>query len=486
MTVAGARASAHASGAQPVPLCVDLDGTLLRTDMLQESLVAAARRAPWILLLVPFWLAGGRARLKRELARRAALDPALLPYDADVLALVRGERERGRRIVLATASDHAIAERIAAHLGCIDEVLASDGVANMKGANKARALEARFGARGFDYVGDCHADLAIWSVAHAAYVCGRLAPRVRRRLEGTTPVVPVPRERAARWPLLRAMRLHQWAKNLLVFVPLVTAHRLSDAGAVQAAFVAFVAFSLAASGTYLVNDLTDLEHDRRHPSKRRRALAAGDLPLWTGGLLAPVLVGLAFGLALALPALFVAELGAYVATTVAYSAWMKRLVLVDVFTLAGLYAVRILAGAAAIAVPVSHWLLVFSLFMFLSLALAKRYTELSGLARREGGAAPGRGYRIEDRALVGVLGVASGQLSVLVFSLYITSPEVRVLYAQPGLLWLVCPILLYWVARVWLLAYREQLHDDPLVFALRDRASYLLGAATLAVLVLAT
>jgi len=275
-------------------------------------------------------------------------------------------------------------------------------------------------------------------------------------------------------------------KNLLVFVPLLTAHRLHDDVATRSALLAFAAFSLAASGAYLLNDLADLDHDRRHPDKRRRALASGDLPLWVGALLAPLLLMLAFLLSVPLDGMFRAELACYVAATMAYSLWVKRLVLLDVFTLAGLYTVRILAGAAAIPVPVSHWLLVFSLFMFLSLALAKRYAELSALARRDGLSAPGRGYRTADRTLVGAMGVASGQLSVLVFALYVTSSDVRALYASPGLLWLACPMLLYWVARVWLMAYRDELHEDPLVFALRDRTSMAIAVAIGAVMLAAT
>jgi 4-hydroxybenzoate polyprenyltransferase/phosphoserine phosphatase len=468
-----------------LPLCVDLDGTLLRTDSLHEALVSALRRAPWIAFALPFWLLRGRAAFKREVARRAELDPALLPYDPGVLELIRAERGKGRRIVLATAADESIAQAVARHLGLFDEVVASDGTHNLKGAGKASALRERFGERGFDYVGDSRADHAPWSAAAVAYVCGDA--RTARRLEGQgMRVVAVARTSGLRWPLLRVLRTHQWMKNLLVFVPVVTAHRLQDALAVRSACLAFAAFCLAASGAYVLNDLADLDHDRRHVHKRRRAFAAGELPLWTGVLLAPILLAAAFALSMPLTPAFRLELAVYVGATMAYSLWLKRIVLVDVFTLAALYGVRILAGAAAIPVPVSHWLLVFSLFLFLSLALAKRYAELAALARRDGSDAPGRGYRTADLPLVGLMGVACGQLSVLVFALYITSADVRMLYAHPLVLWLACPVLLYWIARVWLFAYRGELHEDPLVFALRDRVSVGLGLATLAVLVGAT
>jgi 4-hydroxybenzoate polyprenyltransferase len=480
-----AAARGEAAAGKLVPLCVDLDGTLLRTDSLHEALVAALRRAPWLALALPFWLLRGRAAFKREVARHAQLDASLLPYDEAVLELVRTERAKGRRIVLATAADLGIAEAVASHLGLFDEIVASDGTVNLKGARKAQALAGRFGERGFDYVGDSRADHAPWSGAAVAYVCA--GPQVVRRLEARgVRAVAIERAPRLRWPFLRALRMHQWMKNLLVFVPLVTAHRLYDPAATRSSILAFAAFSLAASGAYLLNDLADLDHDRRHPKKRRRALASGELSLAIGAVTAPALLVIAFAISVLLTPAFRVELACYVAATMAYSLWLKRLVLLDVFMLASLYGVRIAGGAAAIAVPLSHWLLVFSLFMFLSLALAKRYAELSALARREGRDAPGRGYRTGDAPLVGIMGVACGQLSVLVFALYITSPEVRALYATPLLLWLVCPVLLYWVARVWLIAYRGELDEDPLVFALRDRVSLALGVATLVVLLFAT
>jgi 4-hydroxybenzoate polyprenyltransferase/phosphoserine phosphatase len=465
---------------------VDLDGTLVRTDMLFETLVAALRRNPLVALALPFWLARGRAHLKRQLALRGALDPATLPYDEAVLEFLRREHAAGRRLVLATASDEHIARDIARHLGIFEGVVASDGERNVKAAEKARRLAEAYGDRGFDYMGDGVADLPVWSRARTAYVVAPGPELPARAAASGASIRHIERRRGAPWPLLRALRPHQWAKNLLVFVPLFTAHRLNDGAAFAAAALAFAAFCLAASATYLVNDLVDLEHDRRHHGKRQRALAAGELPLWVGTVLAPQLLLLAFVIALPLPPVFLAELACYVAVTTAYSLWLKRIVLVDVFTLAGLYTVRILAGAAAIEVPVSHWLLVFSLFMFLSLALAKRHAELSGHARREVEETPGRGYCAADRALVGIFGAASGQLSVLVFALYITSPEVHALYTRPPLLWIACPIFLFWTARVWLLAYRDALHEDPVIFALRDPVSLALGAATVATVLAAT
>jgi len=474
-----------ASGAPP--LCVDLDGTLVRTDMLFETLVAALRRNPLLALRLPLWLAAGRARLKRELASRAVFAPAALPYDEQVLETLRRERCAGRRLVLATASDVLVAEAIAAHLGLFDEVVASDGRSNLKAAAKAERLVERYGERGFDYMGHDAADVPVWARARTAYVLSGEAAIARRAAATGARVCPVETRRGGTWPLLRALRVHQWAKNLLVFIPMLTAHRLADAQSAASAMLAFAAFSFAASATYMMNDLADLEHDRVHPYKRRRALAAGDLPVWVAVVLAPQLLALAFVVAIPLPAPFVAELACYCIAALAYSLWLKRLALVDVFTLAGLYTVRILAGAAAIAVPVSSWLLLFSLFLFLSLALAKRHAELAR-ASLHAGAPPvaGRGYGGADRALVGLLGVSAGQVSILVFALYLSSPAVAALYRHPGLLWIACPLLLYWIARVWLFAYRERLTEDPLVFALRDRVSIACAIGAVLVVLAAT
>lgn len=430
---------------------MDLDGTLLKSDMLMESFVSALRRAPWIAVAAPFWLLSGRATLKSRLAQRSDVDVATLPYDAELLARLRTEHANGRTIVLATATDEVLARRIADHLGCFTEVMASDGQRNLKGEAKAQALVARYGERGFDYVGEDRHDVPAWKHAREAIV------------------VPSPPNTPRAW--LRALRAYQWAKNLLLFVPLLTAHRL-DAGALGAASMAFLAFCLAASVVYLGNDLLDLRDDRRHPSKRRRALAAGEVPI-AGALLAmPLLAVAAAAACTVLPPAFGALLGAYLVANLAYSSWLKRVALADVFALAGLYTLRIFAGAAAVGVPVSDWLAAFSLFAFFSIALAKRYVEVQGVAARREAQVGGRGYVAGDGPLLAMLGVASASLAVLVLALYVTSPQVAALYRHPGLLWILVPTVLYWLARLWLHAHRGRLDEDPLIFALRDPASW--------------
>ena len=468
-----------------VPLAVDLDGTLVRTDTLWESVAALVRRDPLAAFALPFWLLRGRAAFKSEVARRAEIDVALLPYDANVLRELRRQRAEGRWLVLATASDSRIAEGVARHLGLFDAVLASDGVRNLKREAKAEALVERYGEGRFDYMGEDRHDVPVWKRAGAAYVVGARA--LARGLESSGKVVhEIPREPGGAVPLLRALRVYQWAKNLLVFVPLATAHLLLLPGAVMAAVLAFTAFSLAASAVYLANDLADLQDDRRHPVKRARPLAAGEVAIGTGAMLIVLLLAGSAALCALLPPAFGALLATYLAANLAYSLRIKRIPVVDVFVLAGLYTLRILAGAAAIAVPVSHWLLGFSLFAFLSLALVKRFVEVSNVASRDEVNVAGRGYVAGDGELLAMLGTASASLSVLVFALYITSPQVVVLYRAPALLWFAVPLLLYWMSRIWFLAHRGALHEDPLLFALHDPVSYVTGLAIFLTMLAAT
>ena len=475
-----------ARGASGVPLAVDLDGTLVKSDMLMESLAAVLKRAPWLALALPFWLARGRAALKSELARRSDLDVTVLPYDENVLAELRRARAAGRPLVLATAADESIARRIAEHLGLFEAVMASDGRTNLKREVKARALVERYGEAGFDYVGEDRHDVPIWEHAREAYVVGSDAAIDSRLKSLGKPVHGIERPSRGVRAVVKGVRAYQWAKNLLVFVPLLTAHIYLDPLSLAASVLAFIAFSLVASSVYLANDLMDLEDDRRHPAKRARPLASGELPIATAIVLLPLLLAAAAVIAALLPWHFGALLLVYVAANLAYSLALKRVPLIDVFVLAGLYTLRILAGAAAIEVPVSQWLLAFSLFAYVSLALAKRYVEVANVASRDEVRVGGRGYLASDGALLGMLGTASGYLSVLVFALYITSPQVVMLYRSPALLWFAVPLLLYWISRVWFLAQRGALHEDPLLFALHDPASYVTGALILMLMISAT
>lgn len=452
------------------PLCVDLDGTLIHSDLLLESALALLGRNPLYLFAMAFWLLRGKAYLKREIARRCKIEVATLPYNAALVEWLRAERGQ-RRLVLCTASDAGYAHAVAAHLDLFSEVLASDGRSNLSGRHKAARLVERYGDRKFDYAGNTKVDLAVWRHARQGVVVGPSASLGKAAACVTTVERVFERKRRPVRIWTRALRLHQWLKNLLVFLPLLAAHRLFSLDAAAHAAAAFVAFGLCASGVYLLNDLLDLASDRRHPRKRERPFAAGTLPLTAGLVAAPALTLAAFALALVIAPLFALTLLGYYVLTLAYSFRLKRIVMLDVVVLAALYTIRIVAGAAAIAQPLSFWLLAFSMFIFLSLAMLKRYTELRMLQANGWNNAEGRGYRVDDLGLIQSLGAASGYLSVLVLALYINSTASEVLYHRPEVLWLLCPLLLYWISRMWVVAHRGQMHDDPVIYAMVDRVS---------------
>jgi 4-hydroxybenzoate polyprenyltransferase len=451
----------------PLPLCVDCDGTLLRTDLLHEAVLVLLKQAPWLLLLLPFWALRGKAHLKARVAQTTALDWARLPLRQSVVDRISLARREGRIVVLATAAHEQHAQALAAQWNWFDEVVASSGSVNLSGAAKADALIARYGLRGFDYIGDSRVDLAVWAAAHTALVVGspKLAARATTvALQVESIEVPAPMLVA----LVQAMRPHQWVKNLLVFVPLVAAHALGSVTSLCQAALAFVGFGLCASAAYLINDLVDLEADRRHASKRRRPFASGRLSVAVGMLAAPLLLAAASAVAWQLPPAFMLTLALYFVLTTAYSLRLKRQVVVDVIMLAGLYTLRIIAGAAATEIVPSFWLLAFAMFVFLSLALVKRYTELRQQEAAGELSASGRGYWVSDLPVLLATGSASSLVAVLVFALFVNAPSTISEYHDPRWLWLVPPVLLYWCLRVWMKAHRGELHDDPVVFALRD------------------
>jgi 4-hydroxybenzoate polyprenyltransferase len=468
------------------PLCVDMDGTLLRTDSLVECFVALLRRRPWRLLQIPFWLLRGRAFLKRQMAEHAPVDVDLFPFHEELLEFLQGEARSGRHLILATGADESIGRRVAAHFGIFVEVLGSDGLTNLTGRRKAALLVERYGRGGFDYAGNSNTDLAVWREAAGQIVVSRsaqLGHRVRQ-LGGAVTIFRASESFIRAF--FRALRIHQWVKNVLIFIPVLAGHRLKDPAVVVQTLLAMAAFSLCASGIYVANDLHDIESDRRHPTKRRRPFASGHLSLQIGLALAPLLAAAGLLVGLACPPQFLIYLGIYLVAASAYSWALKRVVLLDVFVLAGLYTLRILAGHGATGIPYSSWLLGFSMFVFLSLALLKRYIELRRLASHGTERAAGRDYQAADAPGIYSLGATSGYLAVLVLALYINSEDVRLLYRQPLLLLFICPLLLYWVSRIWVLAARRQIDDDPVLFALKDKVSYLVGGIALLFVWLAT
>ncbi|CAN5126707.1 UbiA family prenyltransferase [soil metagenome] len=464
-----------------VPLCVDLDGTLISGDLLLESLLLLIKRNPLYLFLIPLWLLRGKAALKAEIAKRVTLNPAALPYNLAFVEWIGQQKEKGRPLWLCTASNHRLADIVARHLGIFDGVISSSDIENMSGHNKARQLVEKFGPRKFDYCGNHTVDLPIWGVSQGAVVVNGSNSLVARAKTLTAICASFPKKSHLLRAGLKALRPHQWVKNVLLFIPLAAAHKLGSTALLIDVGIAFLAFGLCASSVYLLNDMLDLEVDRQHPRKKHRPFAAGDLSLLVGFGLAPTLLLGAVLLATQLPLRFLVVLLCYYMLTLAYSFVLKRIVLIDTIALAGLYTIRIVAGAAAVGVQLSFWLLMFSIFLFLSLALVKRYAELDTMLRQGKLLAAGRGYVVGDLATLLSMGSASGYLCVLVLALYINSPAVETLYTHPHMIWLLCVLMLYWISRVWLKAQRGTMNEDPVVFALKDPVSlgiFALGAAT--------
>ncbi len=465
------------------PLVVDLDGTLLKSDMLLETGLAFLRAQPLRFYRPLLWLLrDGKARLKANLAENVFVDVANLPFNQAVLEWLREEKAQGRSLILATATHRSYAEQIGEHLGLFDRILATDCEINLSAQRKRDALIAAYGEKGFDYAGNSRDDLSVWAAADAAIV---VDPErgVARRTESVINRIKVIETRSGvikAWA--KQLRLHQWLKNLLIFVPLLASHQLSSAPLINAS-LGFLFFSLCASSVYLLNDLLDLNEDRGHPTKRFRPFAAGRLSVKSGLIVFPLLLFSAFtGSLLLLPPAFSSVLAFYYILTLAYSFFLKRVVIADVVTLAALYTIRIVAGTMACHLSLTFWLLAFSMFMFLSLALVKRYAELHD-KRAKGGniKTAGRGYYPTDLEMLSSMGAASGYLSVMVLALYIQDSSTAHLYRHPKFIWLACPLLLFWVSRAWMLTHRGQMHDDPVVFAVKDRISLLTGALMLLV-----
>ncbi len=459
------------------PLCVDLDGTLVKTDLLWESLVKQLKHAPWKLLMLPLWLFKGKGYLKERLAENAQINVSVLPYSQDLISYLEQQKNvNDREIVLCTGSYKSLANDVSTHVDIFSEVIATEDGHNLTGRNKAKLLEQRYGLQGFDYIGNEAKDMHIWSLARKALLVtdsNSLAKSVSEKFDTEKVFQHQP---AKLKTYIKALRIHQWVKNLLVFVPLALDHRILDPSAIITTTLAFLVFGLIASGTYVVNDLLDLDADRAHHKKSKRAFASGELSIATGIVL--LLLALVSGgliCLLFLPPMFMAVIVTYLICTLLYSFKFKATPVLDVCLLAGLFTLRVIAGTVAISAQWSFWLLAFSIFFFLSLALAKRASELENLRQVNRVWASGRGYGVDDLQLINSMGVSSGYISILIIALYINSEKVLVNYQQPEVLWSICPVLLYWIGRIWLKTSRGEMDEDPIVFAIKDRISWILA-----------
>ena len=467
------------------PLCVDLDGTLVKSDTLIDTLLVLARTHPALLLRLPGQVLRGKATFKAFVTENVALDVVHLPYNHKLLQFLQNEHAQGREIYLATGADVRLARRVADHLGIFHEVLASDGIQNLTGNKKLDSLRNRFGNSDFIYVGNDTPDLPVMAGAAESMVANPSRKlRTKMRAQGITPSQAFEERSRPLRSLVKALRPHQWAKNLLILLPPLLAHNHSIR-LLASALLAFFCFCCTASGTYMVNDLLDIETDRRNPKKRLRPFASGDLSP-AGGLVAIVLLlTLGFAAAQFLPAAFSFWMLLYLGSTLSYSLYLKRIALVDVVVLSGLYTLRLLAGGAATNTLISHWLAGFAIFLFLSLAIVKRFAELENLRLTAAQLKNGRGYLMTDIEQMRAFGTASAFAAVVVFANYISSQDVTALYHRPQRLWLIVPFMVLWLCRVWLLASRGELDEDPVAFALTDAASLVMGVVVAVIVVLA-
>jgi len=463
------------------PLCVDLDGTLVKSDTLVDSLLVLLRTRPLRVLKLPFVVLKGKAAFKAFVTSSVTLDVVHLPYNRTLLQYLQAEHARGRDLYLATGADERLAQRVADHLGIFTGVLGSDGATNLTGNKKLNSLKACLDSGAFDYVGNDTPDLPLLAEATEPMVANpSMGLRMGMKSRGIHPVQAFNETTHPLQSLVKAARPHQWAKNLLIFLPVLLAHSLSPVK-LLAGLGAFCCFSLTASSTYMFNDLLDIEADRRHPRKQFRPFASGDLSGLTGFATTAILLALGLVGGSLLGGEFFIWLLVYLATTVSYSWYLKRVALVDVLVLSGLYTLRMQAGSAATDTPISHWLAGLSIFLFLSLAVVKRFAELENLRLSGAALKNGRGYLISDTEQLRAFGTASGYAAVVIFAIYISGRDVTTLYRHPSTLWLIVPLILLWISRIWLLASRGELNEDPVVFALTDRLSLLIGVAVAAV-----
>lgn len=466
-----------------IPLCIDCDGTLIKTDLLHEAVFLLIKQNFLKVFLLPFWLLKGKAFLKARIAENVTFDYSLLPYREEIIHQIIEAKRMGRKRVLATASPLTWANGIQDHLKLFDAVLATENNINLSGVNKANKLVELFGENQFDYAGDSREDKFVFDKARKGILVSNSDKLVNYMNNANLEVIE--KYSSTLLDYIKAIRVYQWLKNLLVFLPLIAAHQVFNSQLVIHAVLAFFAFSFCASAIYLLNDLLDLENDRSHIRKRRRPFAACKISIKKGVLLIPLLLGISFYITFKLPMYFILVIIAYLLLTTLYSMWLKKQVIVDIMMLTCLYTIRIVAGAVATEITLSFWLLEFSLLFFLSLALVKRYSELLVTLQENKTETKGRGYRTEDIPVLRSLGTAAGLGSVFIFSLYINAPETEMMYQNKLWLWGVVPFVLYWNTRLWMKTCRHEVEDDPILFAVKDWQTITAGISIVSLFVLA-
>ena len=467
------------TSSKTVPLCVDLDGTLIKTDLLFESLLKLIKQNPFAIFLVFIWLLKGKAHLKSQIAQRIDIAANTLPYNKEVIEYIK---LNSRKAILVTGSNWRLAAEVAEYLGIFHDVIASDEHINLTKATKRDHLIDRFGQNGFDYIGNDKDDWAVWTAARNVLIVSKDNKYLKETKKIFTPAKVFKLPSITFRDFIKAIRVHQWVKNFLIFIPFLLEHQLNNFANLQVLVLGFFCLSLLASCTYIINDLLDLESDRQNETKKLRAFASGKLSIKQGLAIMVLLFATVIATAPLLPLPFVLVLGAYFISTLSYSLYFKSIAMLDVCVLASLYTLRVIGGGIAINSELSFWLLAFSMFFFLSLALAKRVSELENLKQQQRQSSKGRAYQVIDLPMLTSAGVSSGILSIAVVALYINGEKVLQMYPLPQALWLICPLLLYWIGRVWMITARGEMHEDPILFAIRDHTSIL--TAFFAVLVI--
>jgi 4-hydroxybenzoate polyprenyltransferase len=453
------------------PLVVDLDGTLIHTDLLLEAILLLFRKNPFYIFLCLIWILKGRAYLKSKVFQKIHIPYELLPFNHNLIEFLKSEHDTGRKLILATASPSTAAAEIVRIHSFFDEVFGSNEAINLKGHKKRLLLDQHFGKGNYDYIGNSNSDLKIFESAHFTYLVNP-SKALENRTRKISDLKHVWKTESSMWNIFRSIRVYQWVKNLLIFVPLVTSHTFNSLNHISNALIGFIAFCLLASAGYIINDLFDLNSDRTHPQKSNRPFASGKVSISTAFIVFIFLFTAGFLAAFTLGYVFFIIALIYLTTSVNYSLFLKKIALYDVFILALLYSIRIFAGAVAIKVQLSFWLIAFSTFIFLSLAFIKRFSELIQISNEQNLSKRGRQYHKGDLSILQTMGIASGFLSVVVFSLYINSSEVVKLYSQPKILWAISLVFLFWISRIWLLTIRGEVDEDPIVFAIKDKTSY--------------
>ena len=466
-------------------IVVDLDGTLTHTDTLHESILMLLRNKPLLLFILPFWLISGRAKFKANVASNIKLDPTTLPYNQKLIRWLKKERALEKKIILCSAANQNVAQAIADHLQLFDEVIASDAITNLKSNNKRKVLDEKFGEKNYDYAGNSSSDIKVWAGARYAILVNASHSVSKKAKQVATVSKTFPSQTVTLSDWFRAFRVHHWVKNVLLFIPLFTANQTTNIQSLSILTLAFISFSLCSSAVYIINDLLDLENDRRHPKKWNRPFATAKLSIKTGIVLIPVLIIVSLVLAWKVSLLFFVLLILYIILTSIYSLVIKKIILLDCLTLAILFTLRIFAGAAAVSIVVSLWLLVFSIFIFLSMAFVKRYAEIYIQTQHGNIHIHGRGYLTKDISLIKILGVISGCLAIVVFAFYLRSEKVLTLYSEPDLLMYVLPLLIFWISWVWIKAHRGKVNGDPIMFAIKDKTSLLVAGLIVTLFLLA-